>query len=117
MAQLSKEEIAADAILDAATPPTATESSFPEIIKKKPVVKKAPAAKAPAIKKAIALKTTEAAPVSPLAAPKPQAKPNTSNELIKKAWQRINSLGLGIGGKVILLLVIIGIFSAFLQHF
>ena len=118
MAELSKDEIQADAILDAATPPAATESSFPEFPqKKKAAPRKAPVKKS-AVKKAEAVE--EAMPTTPtvsLDEVKPKVASSTSNDLVKKSWKRINSWGLGISGKVIILLIVIGIFSEIVRRF
>lgn len=121
MAELSKDEIQADAILDAVTPPAAAESSFPEITKKKPTARKPTTKKTPAsavAKKTLAPeKAVTAAAVEPAPPIAPKVTPATSNELIKKAWNRINSWGLGISGKVILLLIVIGVFSQIVRRF
>lgn len=118
MAELSKDEREADAILDAVTPAASTESSFPEFgekkaakesFPKKPIVKKVPPLPAAATAKMAGKIVAESK--------KPLKARSTSNDIIKKAWARLNLWGLGFGGKVILLLIVIGIFSEILQHF
>lgn len=115
MARLSKDEIIADAILDAATPKAAKESSFPEIIKSKAPVKKTAAPKketAAKVEEAPALNTDTNNPLN--VNPQAVSTTNANKDGFQKTWYKFKTLGLGM--KVIILLIAIGLFSELVKH-
>ena len=128
MADLSKEEkeeAYADAVLDAATPKAAPEISIPDLGHGKLITKKIPKKPKPPSPPLKVVKEARVAPPAPATAPtptptsvrEPKPAPTTSNDVVKKAWKKINAWGLGISGKVVILLIVIGVFSEILKRF